>query len=117
MEKHGVSQYRLAVDVGVAPRRINEIVLGKRGITADTALRLGRYFGNDPGFWMGLQVEWDLALARERLGGRLESEVRVFDPLRPPPRRGRPKGKPQWDTEPEPERRGRRDDTDHLFID
>jgi addiction module HigA family antidote len=56
----GISQYRLAVDVSVPPRRINEIVHGKRAITADTALRLARYFGNSEGFWMNLQTRYDL---------------------------------------------------------
>jgi len=68
----GVSQYRLATDVGVAPRRINEIVLRKRGITADTALRLGRYFGTSPQFWMNLQARYDLELQRDLLGSRLD---------------------------------------------
>jgi addiction module HigA family antidote len=71
-----LSQYRVAVDTGVPPRRINEIVLGKRGITADTALRLARYFDNDPLYWMQLQSLWDLQRARERLGPRLAADVR-----------------------------------------
>ena len=71
-----VSQYRVAVDTSVPPRRINEIVHGKRGITADTALRLARYFDNDPLFWMQLQARWDRPRARERLGSRLAEEVR-----------------------------------------
>lgn len=68
----GVSQYRLANDVGVPPRRINEIVLGKRGITADTALRLGRYFGTSPQFWMNLQTRYDLEMQRDLIGNKLE---------------------------------------------
>ena len=72
----GLSQNRLALSIGVHPRRINEIVLGKRGITADTALRLGRYFGNSPQFWMGLQADYDLDTAADALGGCLDQEVR-----------------------------------------
>lgn len=71
-----LSQHRLALEIGVDPRRINEIVLGARSITADTALRLGRYFGVSPQFWMGLQAEYDLDLAADKLGRRLEQEVR-----------------------------------------
>ena len=67
----GLSQNRLALAVGVAPRRINEIVLKKRSITADTALRLGRYFGNSPQFWLGLQMDYDLDVAQLRLRGKL----------------------------------------------
>ncbi len=74
----GLSQNRLALDTGVPARRINEIVLGKRGVTADTALRLARYFGTSPQFWMGLQADYDLDMAQERLGKRLEREVRAF---------------------------------------
>jgi addiction module HigA family antidote len=73
----GISQNRLARDIGVPPRRINEIVHGKRAVTADTALRLSRYFGTSDGFWMGLQADYDLEEARERLGPRLEREVRT----------------------------------------
>ena len=73
----GLSQNRLALDVGVPPRRINEIVLGKRSISADTALRLARYFGNSPQFWLGLQRDYDLDIAAEALGERLEREVQV----------------------------------------
>ena len=74
----GLSQNRLALDIGVHPRRINEIVLGKRSITADTALRLARYFGNSPQFWLGLQNDFDLDVASDLLGGRLESEIRAL---------------------------------------
>ena len=63
-----ISQYRLAKDIGVPPRRINEIVHGKRGITADTALRLGHYFGMTPQFWMNLQTRYDLETEADRLG-------------------------------------------------
>jgi len=71
-----ISQNRLAREIGVPPRRINEIVHGKRAVTADTALRLARYFGNSEAFWMGLQTDYDLEEARERLGKRLKLEVR-----------------------------------------
>lgn len=74
----GVSQYRLAKDIHVDPRRINEIVLGKRAITADTALRLSRFFGTTERFWMNLQSRYDLETQREYLGDRLEHEVRVL---------------------------------------
>lgn len=72
----GLSQNRLALDIGVHARRVNEIVLGKRGITADTALRLARYFGTSAQFWLGLQADYDLDVAEELLGERLEREVR-----------------------------------------
>lgn len=72
----GMSQSRLALDISVHPRRINEIVLGKRSVTADTALRLARYFGNSPQFWLGLQMEYDLDVAEEVSGSRLDREVR-----------------------------------------
>jgi addiction module HigA family antidote len=72
-----LSQSRLALDIGVHPRRINEIVLGKRSVTADTALRLARYFGNSPQFWLGLQAEHDLDVAEDLLGDRLDREVRT----------------------------------------
>lgn len=71
-----LSQNRLAINIGVDARRINEIVLGKRSITADTALRLARYFGNSPQFWMGLQTQYDLDITEDDLGKRLEREVR-----------------------------------------
>lgn len=70
-----ISQNRLARDIGVPPRRINEIVHGKRAVTADTALRLARYFGTSETFWMGLQADYDLEEARIRLGDRLTREV------------------------------------------
>jgi len=72
----GLSQNRLALDIGVPARRINEIVLGKRGISADTALRLARYFGTSPQFWLGLQRDCDLDVTADALGDRLEKEVR-----------------------------------------
>jgi addiction module HigA family antidote len=74
----GISQYRLAKDTGVPARRINEIVHGKRGISADTALRLARYFGTTERFWLNLQGRYDLEVEKDRLGERLEQEVRVL---------------------------------------
>ncbi len=74
----GLSQHRLALSIGVSPRRINEIVLGKRGITADTALRLGRFFGMSPQFWMGLQMDYELDVAEDKMEERLEREVRPY---------------------------------------
>jgi len=73
-----ISQYKLAKDIGVPARRINEIVQGKRAITANTALRLGRYFGMSPQFWINLQTHYDLEVESEKLAGRLEREVRVY---------------------------------------
>ena len=73
-----LTQYRIAKDIGVSARRINEIVHGKRGITADTALRLGRYFGTSSEFWMNLQMRYDLETESARLNGRLLREIRVF---------------------------------------
>ena len=73
----GISQYRLARDISVPPRRINEIVHGTRSVTADTALRLGRYFGVSPQFWLNLQSHFDLEQERNRLGDRLEQEVQA----------------------------------------
>jgi addiction module HigA family antidote len=74
----GLSQYRLAHDISVPPRRVNEIVLGKRAVSADTALRLARYFGTTEQFWLNLQARFDLETERDRLGSRLAKEVRVF---------------------------------------
>ena len=71
-----LSQNRLALDIGVPARRINEIVLRKRSVSADTALRLGRYFGTTPRFWLGLQAEYDLDVAADRLSDRIKREVR-----------------------------------------
>jgi addiction module HigA family antidote len=73
----GITQYRLAKDIGVPPRRINEIVKGLRAITADTALRLGRYFAMSPEFWLNLQTHYELEQEQERLAGRLEREVKT----------------------------------------
>ena len=77
-----LSQYRLAKETSVPPRRINEIVRGQRAISADTALRLARYFGNSERFWLNLQSRYDLEVERERLGKRLEREVRVRSRVR-----------------------------------
>jgi len=74
----GLSQHRLALDIGVDSRRINEIVLGKRSITANTALRLARYFGTSPEFWLGLQAQYDLDVEEDEFGDRLEGEVKVY---------------------------------------
>ena len=73
-----LSQNRLALNIGVPPRRINEIILGKRGITADTALRLAKFFGTSAEFWLGLQAQYDLDVTAEELGKRLEQEVRKY---------------------------------------
>ena len=74
----GITQYRLAKDIGVPPRRINEIVHGNRAITADTALRLSRYFGTSERFWLNLQSQYSLEVEKDRLGDLLEKEVTVF---------------------------------------
>jgi addiction module HigA family antidote len=78
LEPMGISQYRLAKDISVPPRRINEIVLGKRAITPDTALRLSRYFGLSERFWMNLQTRYDIEIEKDRLQNRLEREVHVY---------------------------------------
>ena len=75
----GISQYRLAKDTNVSPRRINEIVHGQRSITADTALRLGRFFGMSPQFWLNLQTRYDLELTEDLLNGRLDEEVHSLE--------------------------------------
>jgi addiction module HigA family antidote len=74
----GLTQYRLAKSLNVPPRRINEIVQGKRAITADTALRLARFFRNSERFWLNLQTAYDLERERDNLAGRLSKEVQVF---------------------------------------
>ena len=76
LEPMDLSQNRLALALGVPPRRINEIVLGKRGVTADTALRLGRYFGMSAHFWLGLQMDFELDRTEDELADRLNAEVR-----------------------------------------
>ncbi|HDQ04639.1 MAG TPA: addiction module antidote protein, HigA family [Deltaproteobacteria bacterium] len=74
----GISQNRLALNIGVPARRINEVVLGKRSVTADTALRLARFFGTSAEFWLGLQAQYDLDVTAEKLGERLEREVKTY---------------------------------------
>ncbi len=78
LEPMGISQYRLAKDISVSPRRINEIVHGKRSITADTALRLGRFFSMSPQFWLNLQTRYDLEVTEDFLANRLDHEVHVL---------------------------------------
>ena len=78
LEPHGLSQYRLAKDICVPPRRVNEIVLGKRGVTADTALRRARYFGTSERFWLNLQVRFERGVERDRSGARLAHEVSIL---------------------------------------
>ena len=77
----GLSQNRMAISIGVHARRVNEIVLGKRGITADTALRFAKFFGNSPEFWLGLQNQFDLDVAEDALGDRLDREVSTYADL------------------------------------
>jgi addiction module HigA family antidote len=76
MRPHGLTQYRVAKDIGVPARRVNEIVHAKRAVTADTALRLSRYFGTTDRFWLNLQARYDLEIEKDRLGDRLVKEVR-----------------------------------------
>lgn len=78
LEPLGISQYRLAKETNVPPRRINEIVKGMRAITANTALRLARYFGTSDRFWLNLQSHYDLEVERDRLGSSLQKEVQVL---------------------------------------
>lgn len=77
----GISQYRLAKDINVSPRRINEIIHGMRAITPDTALRLSCYFKLSERFWMNMQSRYDIELEKDRLNGRLEKEVSVYQTL------------------------------------
>ena len=77
LQPMNLSQNRVAIEIGVPSRRINEIVLGKRRITADTALRLARYFGMSRQFWLRLQMDYDLDVEQDRLSTRLDREVRV----------------------------------------
>jgi len=77
----GLSQNRLSLSISVHPRRINEIVLGKRGISADTALRLAKFFGTSPDVWLGLQKDYELDVAMDELGDRIDREVRTFASL------------------------------------
>ena len=76
----GLSQNRLALDIRVPARRINEIVQGKRSITADTALRLAKYFNMSATFWMGLQIDYDLDVAEDKLADRLDKEIQIYSP-------------------------------------
>jgi antitoxin HigA-1 len=78
LEPMGISQYRLAQDISVPPRRINEIVHGKRAVTPNTALRLSRYFGLSERFWINLQARYDLEIEKDRLQDRLDKEVQVY---------------------------------------
>jgi addiction module HigA family antidote len=78
LEPLGVSQYRLAKAIDVPPRRINEIVQGRRSITADTALRMGKFFGVEAQFWMNLQSHYDLEVAKDEIATELEREVEVL---------------------------------------
>jgi addiction module HigA family antidote len=78
LDPMGISQYRLARDINVDPRRINAIIHGKRAITADTALRLARFFGTSERFWLNLQAQYDLEVERDELGDRLEKGVKRF---------------------------------------
>jgi addiction module HigA family antidote len=78
LKELGISQNKLGQDLGVPPRRINEIVQGKRGITADTALRLARYFNMSPQFWLGLQMDYELDQEADHLASRLNKEVHVY---------------------------------------
>ena len=73
----GISQYRLSKDISVPPRRINEIVHGKRAVSANTALRLSKYFGTSERFWLNIQAKFDLEVEKDKLGDRLENEVHM----------------------------------------
>ena len=75
----GISQYRIAKDIGVQPTRINQIVQGKLGVSADTALRLGKYFGMSAQFWLNTQSYYDLEIARDKISGKLDKEVVTFE--------------------------------------
>ncbi|MDX9799314.1 MAG: HigA family addiction module antitoxin [Bacteroidales bacterium] len=81
LDAMNISQYRLAKDISVPPRRINEIVHGKRAISVDTALRLGRYFKMSPKFWLNLQAHYDLEAQSDKLKDKLDSEVKVFSKI------------------------------------
>jgi len=74
----GISQYRLSKDIYVPPRRINEIVHGKRAVSANTALRLAKYFGTSPQFWLNLQSRYDLEVEKDKIGNKLNSEVQTL---------------------------------------
>ena len=78
MKPHGLTSYRVAKDIGVPPLRINQIVKGERGISADTALRLARYFGTSAGVWVRMQARYELEVAQRELEGRISREVKIF---------------------------------------
>ena len=82
LEPHGITQYRLAKDIHVPPRRISEIVRGLRSISADTALRLSRYFATSERFWLNLQVRYDIEVRKDTLGDSLERDIHAFSPAR-----------------------------------
>jgi antitoxin HigA-1 len=84
MKPLGLSRYRVALDIGVAPLRISQIVRGKRAVTADTALRLSRYFGTSPSVWLRLQARYDLETAQDRLADRIKREVKALAASRRP---------------------------------
>jgi len=83
MKPLGLSQYRVAKDIGVPPLRISQIVRGLRAVTADSALRLARYLGTTPGIWMRLQTQYDLEVAQAKLGKKIDREVKVLDSVEP----------------------------------
>jgi addiction module HigA family antidote len=83
MKPLGLTQSRVAMDIGVAPLRISQIVHGKRAVSADTALRLARYFGTTAGIWLRLQSRYDLETAQEKLGKKIDREVKVLNPTSP----------------------------------
>ncbi len=80
LDPMGISQAQLAKDICVPPNRINQIINGKREITADTALRLGRYFGIEPEFWLNLQIRYNMKIVREKSGNKIEKEVKQYLP-------------------------------------
>ncbi len=79
MKPMGITQAKLARDINVPPNRISQIIHGKREITADTALRLGKYFGIEPEFWLNLQMRYNIKMAKRMVGQKIEKEVRVCD--------------------------------------
>lgn len=81
LDELGLSQHRLAQDIGVPPMRISQVVHGKRPVTAEIALRLGRYFGQSPRYWLNLQSRYDMDMAEEELGERVTREVRPCQPV------------------------------------
>jgi addiction module HigA family antidote len=85
MKPLGLSRYRVAKDIGVPTLRISQIVRGQRAVTADTALRLGRYFGTSANIWLGLQADYDLEVAQDSLAGRLDRKVKVLQVTSPQP--------------------------------